>query len=233
MALDPVTLSFAFTTGVLTFFSPCAVGLIPAYVGYFTGLADEHGTERSTREAALAGARFGGAAALGILVLFSLGGALIYVLRSRFSLASTTLLTTVEALGLAVGVGLVVLGVLMLAARAPSITLPVRAPRERTPLSMMAFGVVFAVASMGCTLPLFFAAVLQPALQDALSGLTAFVAFGAGIASLMFGVAVAMSVAEETARARLVQVMPYVRPVSGVVIVLAGLYVVYYYLTLP
>lgn len=233
MSVDPVVLGFAFSMGVATFFSPCSVALIPAYVGYFVGLEGPGAKERPTRASLAAGARFGGAAAAGILALLAAAGGLIWLARTRFSLSSERLLETVTGAGYAVGVLLVVLGLLMLAGRGPTVTLPIRAPRERTLLNMAGFGVVFAVASMGCTLPLVFSVIAQAATQGALGGFLTVLAFGAGTAVLMFVVSLALSLGQETARARLRVAMRYAKPASALLLVAAGVYVVYYYATLP
>ncbi len=39
MGLESVTLSAAFVAGLLSFFSPCVLPLVPAYLGYLTGMA--------------------------------------------------------------------------------------------------------------------------------------------------------------------------------------------------
>jgi cytochrome c-type biogenesis protein len=51
---DSVTILVAFAAGTLSFLSPCVVPLVPAYVGYITGLtSDELGRERAGNSAAV------------------------------------------------------------------------------------------------------------------------------------------------------------------------------------
>lgn len=229
MTVDLGLLGFALSLGAFTFFSPCAVALLPSYLAFYAG------TGPGAREASgpRQGLVFGSAAAAGILVLFALGGVLIYALRTRWPvLSSADLLAGFTWIGTAVGAGLVVLGVLMLLDRAPSVTVPVRAPQQRTMLGMAGFGAAYALASMGCTLPLFFGLLGALAASSPLESLAAVLAFGAGIAGLMLAVGFAGGLAEGTLRGRLRRWTHRVRLASGVLLVLAGLYVLEFYLDL-
>lgn len=229
MAVDPVAVSIALSAGAATFFSPCAVSLVPAYVGYFVGTETDREEDRDPLEAALSGARFSGAAAAGILALFALGGLALFWLRRSIDLRSTIVGDAVVYLGIAVGGLLVVLGLFMLADRSFEVTLPLRAPSERTLASMAGFGVVFAAGSVGCSLPVFFSVVVQAFAQGALGAFVTFLAYGIGLAGLMVVVGVAISVAEEQARRRIRQIVPYFRPVAGAILIAGGLYTAWYY----
>lgn len=232
MALDWALLAFAFSLGVGTFFSPCAIALVPAYVGYYTGSTPEPEQASSAgRASALEGARFGGAAAAGVLGIFALGSAAIYLLRSRLGVVdSGELLSTFTGAGVVVGVLLVVLGVLVLASRAPTVSVPLRAPERRTLASMAVFGVLFAVASMGCTLPLFFGLIGAAVGQPVPTAVAMVLAFGAAIAGLLLVVSVGLALAEDRIKPRLRAGARYVKPASGAILVLAGLYTVNFYL---
>lgn len=228
MAIDLALLTFAFSTGVLTFFSPCSVALIPAYVGYYAGL-DADG-DATPLEAAWAGTRSGAAAAGGVLALFALGGLAIYVLRTQLELVgSGALADALQGASLAVGLLLIGLGVAMVASARQGIGLPIRAPRRRTPGSAAAFGVLFAVASMGCTLPLVFGVLGSALAQGPAGALATVLAFGAGLAVLLLAVGVAVSVAEERVQAQIGRIVPHVRTAGGVLLVLAGLYILGFY----
>lgn len=232
MPVDLGLLAFALGVGASTFFSPCAVALLPAYVAFFTGTgsgADEaHPT--SSRPTAWAGLRFGAAAAFGAALLFAVGTAGVYLLRTRLGLVdSQGLLGAFSGLGFVVGLSLVGLGLLMLLDRGPSVNPGLRAPRERTIPAMVAFGALFAVGSMGCTLPVFLG-VLGAALSQGLVGGTAVLAaYGLGLSGLLLVGSVALAVVEDQAKRVLRQARRYTRPVSGVLLVAAGLYVIWYY----
>lgn len=231
--MDLVLLSFAFTAGVFTFFSPCSWALIPAYVGYYTSTQAEAEGEGEPVRALLSGVRFGAAAAAGVFGLFLLGGGLIWIARTRWGLSSAALSGTATGLGLGVAALLIALGALMLWPSSPSLTLPLKAPERRTIPGMVGFGVVFAAGSMGCTFPLFLAVIARALTEGALGGSLALLAFGAGISVLMFTVAVLLSVVKDAVQATVRRIVPYIKPAGGVLLVAAGLYTAWYYLTLP
>ena len=74
MELSPITLAIAFGAGLLSFISPCCVPLVPAYLGYMTGMSAEElrqkGDQRRLRLAVLAIAFV-----LGLAFVFTLLGA--------------------------------------------------------------------------------------------------------------------------------------------------------------
>lgn len=229
MVLDPLLLAVAFSMGVATFFSPCSVALVPAYVGWFLGL-DGDGSSRGVGAQARAGLRFGAASAGGILVVFLLFGGLVLGFRTAWGTTPALVGEAARNLAVAVGVLLVLLGGLVVLDRAPSVSLPLRAPRERTVRGMAAFGAVFALGSLGCSLPLFLAVSAQALAAGPVGGAVTFLAYGLGVALLMLAVAVLLAVARERTEAWVRRVVPHVRTLSGVLLMGAGAYVLWYYL---
>lgn len=229
MVVDLVAISIALSAGAATFFSPCAVSLVPAYVGYFVGLEGDATAERDLRAATVAGTRFAGAAAAGIVVLFAFVGAGLFVLRRWIDPRSTLAGDAIVYLGVAVGGVLVVLGVLMLADMGLEVTFPLPAPKEKTLTSMAAFGVLFAAGSVGCSLPVFFSVLVQAFAQGPVGAFVTFLAYGVGLAGLMVVVGIGLSVAEEQVHRRVRRIVPYFRPAAGVILILGGLYTAWYY----
>lgn len=229
MPVDLVAVSIALSAGAATFFSPCAVSLVPAYVGYFVGLDEEATAKRDARAAALSGLRFAGAAAGGILALFALGGLTLALARSRFDLRSTLVGDTVVGLGLVVGGLLVLLGVLMLLDVSLEVTVPLPAPRRKTVASMAAFGVLFAAGSVGCSLPVLFSVLVQALAQGPVGAFATVLAYGIGLAGVLGVVGVGLSVAKEQVHQHVRRIVPFFRPMAGAILVLGGLYTAWYY----
>lgn len=233
MALDMVVLGIAFSAGVATFFSPCGIALVPAYAGYFLGLDDREEALQTPFSATVDGVKFGGAAALGALALFGTGGGLVYLVQQQLHVPSALMGTVVEYAALGVGVLIILFGALMLGSLTPSFTPSVKLPtKEKSFVGMAGFGVVFGLGSMGCTLPLFVSVAVQAFTQGPLGALASFLAYGAGLGALMLGTGVAMSIAKEETHAHLRKVTKYVKPASGVIMIAAGGYVIYYYTVL-
>lgn len=227
MALDPVLVGLSFSAGVLSFFSPCSVALLPAYLAWFMGLEGEEDRVPGPREGLVAGLRQGGAATLGILALFTAVGVLLVAAGSA---VRPVLGPGVTWGGVLVGVGLAGLGGLMLLDRAPAVSLPLRAPRTKSFPSVFAFGVVFAVGSVGCTLPLFLSVVAN-AFQagGALAGLAIYLTYAAGMGGLMLVLSALLGVSKERTVHRLRALVPHVRTASAILLVAAGAYLVWYY----
>ncbi len=230
MVVDVALVAFALSVGAATFFSPCAVALLPAYAAFFTGTTSRERDARPLFESAWMGARFGAAAAVGALFLFVVGTAAVFLLRTQLGVVQTPeLARAFTVLGVGVGVVLIGLGVLMLSARAPSVTLPLRAPERKTMGAMVTFGGLFALGSMACTLPLLFGVIGAAITQPPAGSVLVMGAYGVGLAGLLFVASVALSVAEDQARTYIRRAQRYVKPVGGALLVGAGAFVVYYY----
>lgn len=229
MVVDPVLLGLAFSAGVATFFSPCSVGLVPAYLAYYVGL--DEGVDDDPVCALRAGGRFGGAAAAGILAVAAGAGLAVHLLTGTVGVSTARLGDGIWALGVVVGVLLVGLGALMVAGRG-GWTLPVRPPKAKTVAGMAGFGAVFALASIGCTLPVFVAILTQALVAGPVGGLVTFVVYGMGLASLMLAISIALSLARDRVQALLDRVLPHVKTVAGLALAVAGLYTLYVYLWL-
>jgi hypothetical protein len=94
---------------------------------------------------------------------------------------------------------------------------------------MALFGISYAVASLGCTLPTFLAAasgVLRA--NDVAGGLPLFVAYAVGMGLVITGLSVAVALARHSLVRQLRRALPYVQRVAGGLLVLAGGYVAYY-----
>jgi len=196
-------LAFAASTGVTTFFAPCAFPLLPGYVGYYV----ERGDDSSGVPSALAAA--GGAlVALGAVALlaFALGRTL------------TSVLPIFEPL---VGVGLVAFGALTLTGRAPDL----RVALPERPQSVAGFGVfgaVYAVAAAGCVAPLLLGVVTQALAFSPARGVAVVGVYAAGVAAPLVGVTLLASAGVETWR-DLGHYAGSLERAAAVVMILAGL----------
>lgn len=230
MAPDLVLLGVAASAGVTTFFSPCSVGLIPAYAGYFVGLEDEaHPTWTGS---GAAGAGFGAAAGAGVLAVVLAAGLAVSLLRAVLPVPQARVGGLVRGLAVGVALAVVALGLLMLAGRGPRLDVPLEPPRRRTPAAMAGFGVLFAVASMGCTLPVFLGVLAVALPQGPAGALLTFLAYGLGLAGATLASGAALGLATDRAKGAIRGASRWTRPVGGLLLVGGGAYVLAYYLLL-
>jgi len=145
-------LAIYLTLGMVATVNPCGFAMLPAYLAYFLGVDDRQAAvPRATVATAL---RVAAAVAAGFLAVFALAGLAV-------ELTSLPVYENVPWISIVIGAALFVLGVAMLWGFELVVRLPKldRGGRERTVRSMFVFGVSYAIASIGCTLPLFLGAV--------------------------------------------------------------------------
>ncbi|MGI9603727.1 MAG: cytochrome c biogenesis CcdA family protein, partial [Acidimicrobiales bacterium] len=146
-----VDLAAPFALGLVAAFNPCGFAMLPTYLAYFIGLEDET-DDQSVAGNVMRGLMVGGVMTLGFVAVFGTFGFATSHLVSR-SLISEWL----PWFTIIVGILMVPLGIAMLF----GFELNLRMPRmnkgtgSRQLRSVFAFGVSYAVVSLGCTAPLF------------------------------------------------------------------------------
>lgn len=96
-----------------------------------------------------------------------------------------------------------------------------------------AYGVAYAAGSLGCTLPIFLSVIAAGMTAGGPAGaLFQFVLYGLGMGSVLTTLTLAAAVFGHGAVRKARRGGAYLQPVGAVVLLLAGGYVVYYWLTL-
>lgn len=209
--------STAFAAGLVATVNPCGFAMLPAYLGYFLGGSD---TRTQVRTSLVAGS-----VAAGFLVVFAVSGGLL-------SAGLRSVVDAIPWLAFAVGAGLVVVGVAQLAGRRllPSVPGPGRARKEGSVAGMFVFGMSYAVASLSCTLPIFLSLIAGVAAAgDVWTSFAAFIAYGAGMATAVTGLTFAVAGGRQTVVARLRSLTKDLHTVSGVVMTIAGGFIIWYW----
>lgn len=227
-------LALAFVAGAVATINPCGFALLPAYLSYFLGLDDE-GTAAAPGGDAATGSPGGAnpvlralavsaAVTLGFVVVFGLMGVI-------WSSVSGWLGTRLPYFTIVVGIALVGLGVAMLRGFEPTIDLPKLqlSQRSRQLSSMFLYGVSYAIASLSCTIGVFIA-VTSTTLTNSnfLEGVATFVAYGLGMGTTLAVLTIAVALAKAGLVARFRSLLPRMNAISGVLLVLAGVFVSYY-----
>jgi cytochrome c biogenesis protein CcdA len=214
--------AFYLTLGMVATVNPCGFAMLPAYLSYFLGL---DGDGAAVPQASVAQAvQVAGAVAAGFLAVFALAGASV-------ELTSLPVYENVPWVAIAIGVALFALGVALLFGLELNVRLPKldRGGRERTAGSMFVFGASYAIASIGCTLPLFLSAVAGTVNRESvLDGLVVFGLYALGMTLVLLALTVAIALARTSLVRFLRRAQQYVGRVSGGLVALAGAYVAYY-----
>lgn len=209
----------AFAAGLVATVNPCGFAMLPAYLSFFLG--DD--AERGRPAAILRALRVGGIVSAGFVVVFGLAGLLL-------TTGVQAIITFLPWLALAIGLLMVGYGVAVLRGWSRVIGLGSgRAHRS----SVFTFGISYAVASLSCTLPIFLALVAGAFVQRTmLGGVAVFLSYAAGMSLVL----VAITVTLAFGKVGLVRVVRgaarHVSRVSGVTLVVAGLFIVWYWATI-
>lgn len=214
---ETLRVGFAFAAGAATFFAPCSFPLLPGYVGYYLG--------RTESPPDPLGTRLRRAATVGVVT--SLGVVLVYaVLGGVVAAVGTLVLRNVSVLELLVGSLLVVFGGAMALGRFP--TARIRLPeRERSLGGFFAFGVLYAAAAAGCTVPVFVGVATLGLSAGPVGGIITFGAYAAGM-SLLMVVVTGLSALSQDAILRLASGrVGAISRAAGALLVLAGIAQIY------
>ena len=226
LALDP-RLELAFTQGLLAAINPCGFVLLPTYLLYFLGMENlRPGAERTSVTRALA-----------VSLSVSAGFMSVFVVIGIITKWGTHWFRDqAPYLSLVMGLGLIVLGIAMLFGYRLPFTTPKLdvGKRDRSVRSMYVFGIAYAVASLGCTLPGFISVVLGGitvpggSLIDGVAGIAL---YGLGMALLVSGLTITLAVANTALLKTLRKGMEWFEYIAGVFVLLTGMYLAYYWYT--
>jgi cytochrome c biogenesis protein CcdA len=213
-------LGLALAAGLLAAVNPCGFALLPVYLTVLVLGDDAPSRPVAVRRALSATA----AMTAGFVAVFAAFG---LVLAPALSAVHTVLPWFTAGFGLLVAL----LGLWLLAGRAlPGFAvLRVRGPVvRRTPLSMLLFGMAYAVSSLSCTIAPFLAIVASSLRTGTLGGVALFVAYAAGMGLLVGAAALAVAVSRPRLVTGVRRFGPLLSRLGGVVLLFAGAYVAYY-----
>ncbi|MGB6209499.1 cytochrome c biogenesis CcdA family protein, partial [Mycobacterium sp.] len=221
--MDQGLVSLAFAAGLVAALNPCGFAMLPAYLVLVVRGEGDNGPGLAAVGRALAAT---GGMGLGFLTVFGLFGALTIS-------AGTTVQRYLPYLVVVIAIVLVALGIWLLRGRELTVLSP-RYPGGRwaptTRLgSMYGYGVSYAIASLSCTVGPFLAVTAAGLRRGSLIGSASiYLGYIAGLTLVIGVLAVAAALASSAVVNRLRRILPYVNRISGVVLVVVGLYVGYY-----
>ncbi len=217
--MNAVPVSVAFAAGGLAVINPCGFPLLPAFLSFYLG-ADERRLPRAASRIGQ-GLRVGALVSVGFIGLFALAS-----LPVTFGVGLVA--RAIPWAGLATGALLGHAGLAAPAGRRIAVPVHLHVPvrRERGLAAMLLFGLGYGAASLGCTLPLFLTLI---ATSSGSAKLTVFAAYATGTGVVLVALSVLVALAREGVARGLRPLLPYMSRIAGVLLAIAGGYLVYYW----
>ncbi len=223
---------FALAAGMASAVNPCGFAMLPAYLGMYLGdKEDEQKAVQPVKHLARA-LLVGLTVTAGFVVLFGVVGAII-------GLGANFIGDLLQWLGLVIGIGLAIVGAWMvgggklytgIAAQAAS---HMGNPAQVSIKGYFIFGISYGTASLSCTLPIFLAVVgISVAGAKASSVLSDFLLFALGMGMVIIALTLGMAFFKSAMVGALRKALPYIQPVGAWLMVIAGMYIVFYWLTI-
>ncbi len=217
-------LAYAFAAGLAASVNPCGFMMLPAFAAYRLGVQEG---PRPLAPTLLAAAQLALVATVGFVVVFAATGVVL-------GLGGRALLASFPWAGLGVGVILAALGVWLLVGGRSLGLAAVRRVQFRPRggiLGTFLFGIGYAVASLGCTLPIFLVVVGGALSSDGLvPALATFVSYALGMGAVLTAVALATALSKGLLVRGLKAVAPYAERIGALMLIGVGLYLIAYWL---
>ncbi len=213
-------LIFSLVQGILAFLAPCAVALLP---GYLSGLIARDTTAQDQAGRLRSALKLAVFILLGVITVYLVAGGLILV-------AAGFLKQYMKWIALGLGVGIIVLGVLMLLGKNVSLSFHLIKGKPAGELAeAYGFGMIYSLEALGCLFPLFLVVTTQAlSAPSLLWGVSYLAAYVGGISIMMITVIVLTVLSREFLQKNLRRLMPHISRISGVLMIIAGLYIVWY-----
>ena len=216
----------AFLAGMLATVNPCGFAMLPTYLAYFIGADSRAGGVRPL----WAGVRAGAALSAGFSMVFIAAGLLVAVgLRS---IASAMPWAAVGIGGVLMLAGLGMLAGWQLSGSRLNLNRFLTPDKPGSGLKgVFGYGVAYAVAALSCSLALLLVVVAQATATGSLVGLlVVFAAYAAGSSVVLMLLSVGAALARHSLARRMQRLLPLVHRLSAIALILAGVYLVLYWL---
>jgi cytochrome c-type biogenesis protein len=217
-------IGYAVSAGMVASVNPCGFMLLPTYVLYHLGTGEAEFYGQRTSKRVVKALYLGGLAALGFVVAFAIVGSLV-------AAGGQWLNAVFPHTRAVVGLAMLVLGTWLLVTRktfglvaATRVTIT---PRRNLGNAFL-FGVVYAIGSLSCTLPIFLV-VVGSALSSQTWGhaLSQFIGYALGMALVFIAVTVGAALVRQAITQRLKGVALYLNRVSVFLLIGVGGYLIY------
>ena len=228
---DFLPLGYAFGAGMVSTVNPCGFAMLPAYLGLYLGTGEERFVQTGVLRRFVQALVVTSAVSGGFVVLFGVVGLVI-------AASGSLVVGAFPWIGLGIGILLAAMGLWLLTGHTlytgwtERLAARLGTPGQPGVRGFFAFGVAYGTASLSCTLPIFLTVVGSAVtVQDLPSAVIQFVSYALGMGLVIAVLTVGLVLFKGTVVGRLRKTLPYFQTFSAWLLLLAGAYIVYYWLT--
>lgn len=219
---------YAFGAGMVTTVSPCGIAMLPVYVSLYLGAQGEGFQQRSPLWRGARAILLSLVVTIGFVILFAAIGGIL-------SLGGGLIIKVIPWVAVLIGVGLILTGIWLLAGGHLYVAVfsrfANRINRSKGGVTgFLIFGIAYGIAALSCTLPIFLVVVGSAmALKGFTAGLLQFVSYALGMGFVITIVTLGTAFFKETVQRWLRRLVPVVARWSGLLLILAGGYILYFW----
>lgn len=224
-------LVFGFLAGAFSFFAPCAFVLLPGYVSYY--LAQTENRDDSQNKI-LHSISIGLVAGLGAIIFFLFLGVGVSLVGSSLS----HYLIRIKPL---IALFILILGIMLLANVSMDLSkirnlipIPFSGRQDMDSISLRGFflyGFGYGLATTGCTFPIFISLIIVPITSGRfLTGFLTFVSFALAMGLFMIATTVLIGFSRDALIKKMITSTKWIKRISGLILILAGLYLGYFFI---
>ncbi|MBW2683548.1 MAG: cytochrome c biogenesis protein CcdA [Deltaproteobacteria bacterium] len=223
---------YAFGAGMVSAVNPCGFAMLPVYLTLYLGAEDSSFRQKSPLWKMLKACWVTLVVTAGFGLLFGVVGIIV-------SAGGSFLMGIMPWMAVVVGGLLILLGGWMLLGRSFSLPFMLKIagrigdPREMSISGFFLFGVAFGATSLSCTLPIFLMVVgSSVATGNFLAGIYQFLSYILGMGSVLLVLTLGIALVKEgVVVGTMRKILPYVQKISALLLMIAGGYIVYYWLS--
>ena len=221
----------ALSVGMVSAVNPCGFAMLPTYLGLYLGDNNAEDEGQKPVKRVRRAFKVGGAVTAGFVLLFGVAG-------TAIGLGASFVGDVIPWLGLAMGIVLVLIGAWMVGGGELSSGLAARVanrmgnPNQVNTKGYFMFGLSYGTASLSCTITPFLLVLGIGVTGFSVSVVGNFFLFALGMGLVIMALTVGMAIFKGAMVRLLRKALPFIHPVSSAFMVVAGAYIVFYWLSI-
>jgi len=225
---------FAILAGLISFFAPCAIGIIPAYAAYYLELKEnsentKYYSKFSKENKFKHAFKMGSIAASGIFVLYFTLGLLLTIFGTSFARYFSISKPIIAFILLIIGVVLIINYSFKNNYLYRLINKKII--RGKVKNNLFFFGILYGAAALGCAMLVFVPLVIIPiATGNFFTGLFSFILYSAAFGFSMIVTTILVAYSKHILVEKIAASSQIIKKITGIILILSAIYLSYYFM---